>query len=203
MFRQGDELNCTFTLDRDYMLYTTAFWENMRNAIDKDAIKGEKICVKIIGMTQSEIRYAMRLMRMFQSMNEITTGISLIANELKIIKRTWKKLECRVPDLLEPTGKWIKELQGEKEHNLDKSKSKARLGKVKLARSSTLKLVNLIGKLHKLLASPWKVNMASDSDKIYRLKGLIKAFLDVNKEEDISKIDTRAEQLSLEGFEKK
>ena len=45
--------------------------------------------------------------------------------------------------------------------------------------------------------------MADDSEKTDRLKGLIRALSEVNKEEDISEIDTQVEQLSLEGFGKK
>ena len=44
--------------------------------------------------------------------------------------------------------------------------------------------------------------MEGDSEKTDRLKGLMKALSEVNKEEDISEIDTQVEELSLEGFGK-
>ena len=42
VFRPGDELNCTLNLDRAYMLYATAFSENMRNAMGKEQLKAKR-----------------------------------------------------------------------------------------------------------------------------------------------------------------
>ena len=63
----------------------------------EDAHKGEMNHVKMIGMIYSVIGHAMKQMMMFQSMNEISTCVSLIANKLKNINLTCKKLKCRVP----------------------------------------------------------------------------------------------------------
>ena len=89
-------------------------------------------------------------------------------------------------------------MQGKKEQHLDKNTREERLAKVNKTRSSTLKLVSLTGTLYTLLASSRKLNMAGDSEKADHLKGMIKALPEINKEEDISEIDTQVEQLSLE-----
>lgn len=47
------------------------------------------------------------------------------------------------------------------------------------------------------------MKLVGDSEKTDRLKGLINALSGVNKEEDISEIETQVEQLSLDGFGKK
>ena len=50
--------------------------------MSEDTVKGEMIRVKMMGMNQSNIGQAMKQMMMFQSMNEISIGVTIISNEL-------------------------------------------------------------------------------------------------------------------------